>query len=267
MIILLGDLCGLERSGREKDNMKFYPLGNAYLLKPGQVHVWYASIDRTQAEIGEFERLLSPKETSRARRFRKVSDQERYLVQQGILRGLLSRYMGCEPRQVDIRSGTNGKPYVASPENEASIQFSVSHSDDFAVYALGLIDSIGVDIEKIREFPDMLEIVEQHFTQREKHEVLCCPEDQRLILFYRFWTRKEAVLKAQGDGLLKALDSVDVAAGETQGPWRVRVAGESLVEEYSVTDIEAPASFAAAVAVAGSLTNISIVVNSIQFEN
>ena len=50
--------------------MRFLPLGNAHLLKPGRVHVWYASIDRTRAEIGEFERALSPEEAERARRFR-----------------------------------------------------------------------------------------------------------------------------------------------------------------------------------------------------
>ncbi len=233
------------------------------LLRPGQIDVWYALIDRTQAEIGEFERLLSPAEAERARRFRKVSDRERYLVQQGILRGLLCQYMDCEPREVDIRSNSNGKPYLAGPKNAAAIQFSVSHSDDFAVYAFSLIDSIGVDIEKIREFPGMMEIVDQHFTQREKHEILSCPEDQRLILFYRFWTRKEAVLKAQGDGLLRALDSVDVAAGEGPGPWKVGVPVEAGVDEYFVSDIEGPGSFAAAVAIASSLTSISISVNFI----
>jgi 4'-phosphopantetheinyl transferase len=238
--------------------MGFLPLGNGHLLKPGQVHVWYASIDRSQAGIDEFERLLSPKETDRARRFRKVSDRERYLVRQGILRGLLSQYLSCNPNEVEICREGNGKPYLSARMNLDNLQFSESDSDNMAAFAFTRSSRLGVDIEKIREFPDLLEIVEQHFTQREKYEVLSGPEDQRLILFYRFWTRKEAVLKAQGDGLLKALDSVDVAAGEGPGPWRVRVAGGSVAEDYSVTDIEGPARFAAAVAVAGPVVEISV---------
>jgi 4'-phosphopantetheinyl transferase len=234
-----------------------------HLSNPGQVHVWYASIDRTQAEISEFERFLSPEETNRARRFRKVSDRERYLVRQGILRGLLSRYLSCAPNEVEIHRDVNGKPYLSARMNPYNLQFSESDSDNMAAFAFGSPSRLGVDIEKIREFPDMLEIVEQHFTRREKHDVLSCPEDQRLILFYRFWTRKEAVLKAHGEGLLKALNSVDVAAGQGRGPWRVRVAGEPAAEEYSITDIEGPVSFAAAVAIASNLTGICISVNFI----
>jgi 4'-phosphopantetheinyl transferase len=224
-----------------------------HLLKPGQVHVWYALIDRTQAEIGEFERILSPEETDRARRFRKVSDRERYLVRQGILRRLLSQYLSCDPSEVEIRRDVNGKPYLSARMNLDNLQFSESDSDNMAAFAFTRSSRLGVDIEKIREFPDMLEIVEQHFTQREKHEVLSCPEDQRLILFYRFWTRKEAVLKAQGDGLLRQLDSVDVATGDDSRLIKVFIEEGSVADEYSVTDIEGPLGFAAAVAVAGSI--------------
>ncbi len=155
--------------------------------------------------------------------------------------------------------GYGEDPYLAARMNPDNLQFSESDSDNMAGFAFGRSSRLGVDIEKIREFPDMLEILEQHFTQREKHEVLSCPEDQRLILFYRFWTRKEAVLKAHGEGLLKALTSVDVAAGEGRGPWRVRVAGKPDAEEYSLTDIEGPAGFAAAVAIAGSPNEILII--------
>ena len=79
-------------------------------------------------------------------------------------------------------AGDNGKPCLAGQEEKRSLQFSVSHSDAFAAYAFSTVGSIGVDIEKIREFPDMLKIVEQHFTQREKYEIF---HAQRIgALFY-----------------------------------------------------------------------------------
>lgn len=226
-------------------------------LTIGKIDIWLSRVYRPVPEIKDLEDLISPEEAARAQRFRFLHDRNRYIVQRGVLRSLLAGYVGCGPRQVDIRSSANGKPYLAGQDG-AAIHFSVSHSDGFAVYAFSIIDSIGVDIEKIRQIPDMLEIVEQHFTQREKHEIFSCPEDQRLILFYRFWTRKEAVLKAQGDGLLKALDSVDVATGEDSGPWKVFIEEGSAADEYSVTDIEGPAGFEAAVAVPGSMVQTSI---------
>lgn len=228
------------------------------LIKPGQIHVWYALIDRTQVELSDFEKILSPKEIDRARRFRRVSDRERYLARQGILRRLLSQYLNCNPSFIEIDRDVNGKPYLAARMGLDNLQFSESDSDNMGAFAFSRSSRLGVDIEKIREFPDMLEIVEQHFGQREKHKVRSCPQNQRLILFYRFWTRKEAILKAQGEGLLKALNCIDVATDEDRGPWRVKVAGEPVVEEYSVMDIDGPPTFAAAVAVAGPAVEISI---------
>lgn len=227
-------------------------------LEHGRIDIWFAKIDWLPLDVEKLEAVLSTTELSRARRFRFMNDRNRYVVQQGVLRKLLAGYTGCESRQVDIRNNTNGKPYLAGQKNDAPIQYSVSHSDTFVMYAFSLIDSIGVDIEKIRELPDMVDIVEQHFTRGEKYEFLSCPEDQRLMLFYRFWTRKEAVLKAQGDGLLKALDSVDVAVGRGPGPWRVKVTGKPVVEEYSLMDIDSPLCFAAAGAVAGPIVEISV---------
>lgn len=225
-------------------------------MNSGQVHVWYASLDRAQAEIDEFERILSSEETDRARRFHRVVDRERYVVRSGLLRRLLSQYLGSAPNLVEISRDGNGKPYVPSRMNPDNLQFSEADSDNMAAFAFGRSSRLGIDIEKIREFADMLDLVEQHFTQREREEILCCPEDRRLMLFYRLWTRKEAVLKAQGEGLLKGLDSADVASGQGLGPWTIRVDGYSGVEEYSVTDVEGPAGFAVAVAVAGATAEV-----------
>jgi 4'-phosphopantetheinyl transferase len=230
-------------------------------LKRGRIDIWFVNIDRLVSNLQDFEAVLSPDETIRAQRFRFLRDRNRYVLQHGVLKKLLADHMGCGPGQVDIRNNANGKPYLAGQKNDAPIQYSVSHSENFAVYAFSLTDSIGVDIEKIREFPDMLEIVAHHFTQREKHEIFSCPEDRRLMLFYRFWTRKEAVLKAQGEGLLRALDSFDVAIGETSGGRKVRCTDRTIEEEYLLVDIEAPIGFCTALGVANRTNDIFISVN------
>jgi 4'-phosphopantetheinyl transferase len=228
-------------------------------LKQGQIAVWFACVDRPLPEIREFEAVISAEEAARAQRFHSALDRDRYIVQHGILRSLLANYVGCGPRQVDIRTSANGKPYLlAGPERDA-IHFSASQSEAFAAFAFSRVGNIGVDIEKMRDIPDMLEIVERHFTPREKHAIFSIPENLRSGLFYKLWTRKEAVLKAQGDGLLKQLDCVDVAAnGDAQGQWKVQVAGDPVAEDFWVMDVDGPEGFASAVASAGPFASISV---------
>jgi 4'-phosphopantetheinyl transferase len=102
-------------------------------------------------------------------------------------------------------------------------------------------------------------IVAEHFTPREKAVMLSCPIDTRLKTFYRFWTRKEAVLKAQGEGLWRELDSIDVATSkDVADPWKVLITGGFVAEELWVTDLEGSAGFATAVAAAGHFNAISV---------
>jgi len=227
-------------------------------LKKGNPVVWFAKVDRPVPAIKEFEMMLSPVEAARAHRFHSLWHRERYIFQHGVLRILLADYLGCELRQVDIRTTADGKTYLESLEDGSSLQFSVSHSGSQVAFAICRNSKIGVDIEEIRQIPEMEGIIEQHFTSREKYEIFSCSGEQRLMLFYRFWTRKEAVLKAQGEGLLRSLDCVDVAtSADAHGPWKVLVTGDLTTEEFWVSDTEGPAGFAAAVAAASPFIAIS----------
>jgi 4'-phosphopantetheinyl transferase len=234
------------------------PAGKGYTLKPGQVQVWFAMLDRGAPEIAALVRVLSPEEMDRANRFRRSVDRERYLARRGLLRRRLSQYLRLGPEKIEIHRHSQGKPYVPARINPDNLQFSESDSDNLAAFAFSRSSPIGVDIEKIRAFPDMPALVERYFTARERREVLCGHKAQRLIRFYRLWTRKEAVLKAQGEGLLKGLDSVDVSAGHGSGPWPVQPRDRGVEGEYHHMNIDAPAGFCSAIAVADCLTDISI---------
>jgi 4'-phosphopantetheinyl transferase len=231
----------------------------SFALKEGQIDIWFANVDRPPSDLRKFEALLSPREASRAQRFRSVRDRNRYVVRHGLLRTLLARYLDIGPRQVEIRCDPNGKPHLAGRHGEGPLHFSDSHSEACAAFAFCRYHCIGVDLEQIRALPEMLEIVARHFTRLENGEILSCPESGRLMLFYRFWTRKEALLKAQGEGLLRLLDSVEVATGDRgPGPWPVTIAGCPVGESFWVADLVGPAGFAAAVAVAGHIAEISV---------
>ena len=221
--------------------------------------IWFSGVDRPVPEIGKFEAMLSQEELIRSQRFRFLRDRNRYIVQHGVLRCLLAGYAGCEPVRSISASSADGKPYLAGGKGGASIHFSISHSDAVAAFAFSRTGSIGIDIEKIRDIPEMIEIAERHFTPREKREIFSCPESLRSAVFTRIWVRKEAVLKAQGQGLLIPLDSVDVSTqGNTHEPWKVAVGGDGASKEFWVADIAGPAGFAAAVAAAGPVGDISV---------
>jgi 4'-phosphopantetheinyl transferase len=225
----------------------------------GSINIWFSSVDRTVQEIGKFEAMLSTEELLRSQKFHFLRDRNRYIVQHGVLRWFLSNESDCDPRQVDIRTHADGKPYLAGGKGGASIHFSISHSDAVAAFAFSRTGSIGIDIEKIRDVPEMIEIAERNFTTREKREIFSCPESLRSTVFARIWTRKEAVLKAQGQGLLIPLDSVDVSTqGNTHEPWKVAVRSDGVSKEFWVADIARPAGFAAAVAAAGPVGDISV---------
>lgn len=227
--------------------------------RKGRTDVWFADLDRLAPWLGDAEAFLSTEEAARARRFRVPRDRNRYVIRRWILRSLLARYTARDPHRLDIRCEPEGKPYLAGGEDEPSCRFSLSDSDAFAVFALSPRERIGVDVERIRDLPEMNDIVSGHFTAREREALLSCPESGRLRLFYRFWTRKEAVLKAQGEGLLIPLDSVEAVGGvEETGPWKICIGGPSGMREFSVVDIECPLGFMAAVAAEGAMDGASI---------
>jgi 4'-phosphopantetheinyl transferase len=225
-------------------------------LKPGRIEIWFFNLEKLSTGLRGFHSELSPDEIARAARFRFSRDRDHYIKNRGILRELIGVYTNCNPSGVEIGYTSNGKPFLKNLRY--NLQFSLSHSGGLAIYAFTLGGSVGVDIESISEISDLLKIVKNHFTPTELDSILSCPQDQRLELFYKFWTRKEAVLKAQGEGILKGLDIVDVTDKEVQGPWVVQVHGEEGIREYFLRDLEAPPHFAAAVASTDGPLDINI---------
>ena len=217
-------------------------------LSPGEIHVWYAQLNLATKEVEGYKSILSQEELARVNRFKNDVVRYRYIVRRGILRELLSQYTGGDPSDIEIHRDGNGKPHLSNRMNPNNLQFSESDSDSMAAFAFGCLREVGVDIEKIRVFPDMLGVVENNFTKPEQNKIISYSNNERLLLFYKFWTRKEAVLKAQGDGLLNGLDGVDVSGVEHQNFEIASVCVKMGLENYFIKDLKAPPDFAAAVA-------------------
>jgi 4'-phosphopantetheinyl transferase len=180
-------------------------------LSRATVHVWRASLNQMASHVYSLEHTLTPDELSRARRFRCLRDRRRFILARGLLRTVLSRYLGIEPGQLRFCRGDCGKPYLASKHGPNALSFTVSHSDGLALYAIARGRQIGVDLERIRPIPGVEDIAARFFSTQENAALLTLPAPQRQKAFFTCWTRKEAYIKARGEGLSLPLDGFRVS--------------------------------------------------------
>ena len=189
-------------------------------LMPNQVHLWCTPVEAEAELMAGFQSFLSPEEKTRANRFRFSRDRSRFVVSRGVLRVLLSGYLRTAPEAVRLVTDENRKPFVPSdqhPTARAPIRFNTSHSESWAVFAFSKELELGIDIECVKRDVDYEAILERQFTEVEKSELRALSPDARRLAFFRVWTRKEACLKATGDGLRRALDSFTVPIEQNPG--------------------------------------------------
>jgi 4'-phosphopantetheinyl transferase len=151
---------------------------------------------------------LSPDEVSRAQRYHREADRQRFIYGRVILRTLLGRYTGQNPEGIQLIGDANKKPCVM---DKSGIQFNVSHAGNWILWAIGRV-SVGVDVEEIKPVFSFDDIVAYSFSPEEQRHILAHPYARRL--FYQLWTRKEALVKATGQGLTDFIDRIPCLDGE-----------------------------------------------------
>ena len=167
--------------------------------------------------------LLSDAERQRAGRFVFDRDRRRFTVARAQLRRMLSARLGLRPESVELVYGAHGKPALAQACGAPNLRFNVSHSEDVAVYAFSLGREIGIDIEYVRVIRDIDDIAARFFSRRETETYLALDSGDRPLGFFNCWTRKEAFIKALGDGLCHPLDRFDVSLAPSEPAKILRV--------------------------------------------
>jgi 4'-phosphopantetheinyl transferase len=162
-----------------------------------------ARLDAPSREVRALQASLSSFEARRAERFRFERHRRRFIVTRGRLRQQLGARLGVRAEEVEFAYGENGKPCL----KRNSWHFNVSHCDDVALFAFSKSSAVGVDVEAIRPIREADAIAAQFFTPLER---LDC-EVNRPLAFLRCWTRKEALVKALGEGLCMPLEQFDIA--------------------------------------------------------
>lgn len=179
-------------------------------LSAQDVHAWRASLKQPPEDMRELMRALSDDEVVRAERFHFERDRRRFIVGRGVLRAILGRYLGAEPRQVRFDYADHGKPYL-SGKFSGRLFFNLAHSHELALYAFTREREIGVDVERVHPLEDAEQIAARFFAKKEVAAFRNVPESQKLEAFFNCWTRKEAFIKAIGDGLTYPLDQFEVS--------------------------------------------------------
>jgi 4'-phosphopantetheinyl transferase len=214
---------------------------------PKEIHVWFADIDnKSEAD----HHLLSPDERSRADRFRFDRDRDRFAAARATLRLMLALYLGDEPRRYEFAYGEQGKPFLAGGFAACGLEFNVSHAQGLAAYAFACKRRVGVDVEGVRPVADADEIAERFFSAREAEQLGGLRTEEKPGAFFNVWTRKEAFVKAVGEGLSYPLDRFEVSLGSSGRLVNIEP-GSTARGEWSLCELEAPSGFVAAVAAEG----------------
>lgn len=170
------------------------------------VHVW--AIDLRRGAEAADRALLSGDERARADRFRSPGLRERFTAGRAALRRLLGAYTRRPPARIEFAYNARGKPSLVTKE---PIAFNLSHSGDLAVCAIAHAIEIGADVEEVRPVTHAEAIASRFFTPSETAAILARADgDERSLAFLRAWTRKEACVKASGDGLGESLANIEV---------------------------------------------------------
>jgi len=229
---------------------------NAWLSPPPHLHLpirrvdfWRVSLQRTAVETRRFWHILSAAEQERAAKFYFEKDRQAFVVGRGMLRLLLGRYLALDPRAVAFEYGEFGKPTLGSA---TELQFNVSHSQGKMLLGFCWETAVGVDIEQIRTYQAMSDIAHRYFSAVEYAQFLTVSPEQVPEAFFNCWTRKEAYIKAIGEGLSCPLDEFDVSLLPGEPARLIRIRGsEAAAAAWTLFSFTPFAGYRGAAVIAG----------------
>jgi 4'-phosphopantetheinyl transferase len=188
------------------------------ILSSNDVHLWRAKLDQSNECVKQLTQMLSDEEQRKTERFHFDKDRKRFIVSHGVLRTILSRYLDVEPNRLRFGYRSHGKPYLVEKLNGEEVCFNLSHSHSMSLYAFTRSRQIGVDIEYIHPITEADQIVARFFSSNEHAMWQQLPKGQKQEAFFNCWTRKEAYIKARGEGLSLPLDQFDMSFDPDKPP-------------------------------------------------
>lgn len=193
----------------EDDENERASYSKASLLNAGEAHIWFLQTDKYLRYVSSFKNVLSSDEMTRAEDFHFERDKNNFIITRAVLRFILSEYLKVNAEDVSFEYEEKGKPSVLSEINSLKINFNLSHSKGVALYAFALDVRLGVDVEYKRSLSSLNDMAKKTLTEREFEEYSLMPISKKAECFFKFWTHKEAFVKATGEGVFAAMDLVE----------------------------------------------------------
>jgi 4'-phosphopantetheinyl transferase len=229
------------------------------ILSEDEVHVWRAWLNLKSSHRITVKQTLSADELARANRFHSPRDRERFVASRGILRQILGRYLNLDPAELHFSYGLKGKPELSGTGCSQKLHFNVSHSNGLSLIALAWEKEVGVDVEFIREGVAEERIAEHFFSPIEMSFLRALSQKDQTPAFFACWARKEACLKARGEGLQGGgLDEFTVSLVPARHGSRTGVEGDNRhTLNLSLWDLVPANGFVGALAVEKKQSHLS----------
>lgn len=202
------------------------------ILGQDEIHVWCTDLNVSQQLSIILEDTLENKERDRANRFHFEKDRHHFITARGVLRIILGSYLKLKPKRLNFLYTPHGKPKIADEIDYNYLKFNLSHSHGLALYAVSLGREIGIDIERVRTNLSFEKIAKRFFSPLEFQMLSALSPSERIEGFFNCWTRKEAYIKAIGEGLSIPLDQFDVTLNPRDEAKIISIKGDSISASY-----------------------------------
>lgn len=222
-------------------------------LQDREIHIWRAELHGEAEQIAAFAQTLAPDEQQRAARLQDPEKRMEFIIGRAKLRHLLSRYLDMPPTQISFAYQQHGKPVLARAARLSQLTFNVSHSHGIALYAIARGKAIGVDIEFVRSDFANETVIKHFFSPIEAAALRSLPPSQQTEAFFRCWTRKEAIIKALGEGLTHQPNTFSVSLKLGEPATLLNADGTPELSRWSLRELFPGARFVAAVALDGPI--------------
>jgi 4'-phosphopantetheinyl transferase len=229
-----------------------------WVLFDNEVHIWRIPLNQNSTQTLRLQRVLSPDERERAARFCFDKDRTQFVQARGALRFILGEYLQVDPQTLEFSYGPQGKPALANEHVDNSLRFNLSRREGLALIAVTRGREVGVDVELVNTELPVFEIAETTFSEAELDALHNLPKDLQVAGFFNCWTRKEAYVKARGEGLSFPLKQFDVSLTPGDPSMLLKVLDNpDEVDRWTLQEISVGDSYVAAFAVEGTDLNVT----------
>jgi 4'-phosphopantetheinyl transferase len=234
----------------QNDGFQWPTTSELPILEMQDFHVWRVSLHDSLEKAQKLYPLLAEDEVIRASRFHFSRDRNTFIVARGLLRTLIGAYTQLAPQNIKFQYSAQGKPFLDPNQTNTTLNFNLSHSHELALLAFTRNDAIGIDIEYMRPEVAHEQIAERYFSLQEISDLRALPRDLQSAAFFDCWTRKEAFIKATGEGLTRPLDQFSMSLTPGEPARLLHLEGESQEQStWHIQHLDVEINYRAAVAI------------------